>query len=93
VKIPASVRAGEIFKGEVGLKTEGQPAENHVINLSVLNPQGQLVPYLCKNLDSLAGKVSFQIPTALNELAGVWKLQARDVATGVSAEVSFRVTD
>ncbi|HPP11819.1 MAG TPA: beta-galactosidase, partial [bacterium] len=93
VKIPASVRAGEIFKGEVGLKTEGQPAENHVINLSVLNPQGQLVPYLCKNLDSLAGKVSFQIPTALNELAGVWQLQARDVATGVSAEVSFRVTD
>ncbi|MCM8768392.1 MAG: beta-galactosidase [Candidatus Omnitrophica bacterium] len=93
VKGPVIVPVGTIWDGQLQLEvTNGTPGF-HVVNLKVFNPKGELVPYLSKNLDCPAGQASFQIPFCLNADLGQWKIQAKDVASGVKAEISFRLIE
>ncbi len=93
VKIPLSVLRGKLLHGEIRLQTEGKSPGRHIINLVVVNPHAQEISYLSRNLDCTGGSCLFHLPLALNEQTGVWKIKARDVASGASAEASFTVKD
>lgn len=76
------------FSGEItptGVKTE------YVVNISVRNPQGQMLRYYGKRLKAPAGRFRGSVPLALNDTPGSWQLIATEVSSGVKAEHTFVV--
>jgi hypothetical protein len=59
--------------------------------LKGLTPEGVDTPWIDKVLVIEGGEASFQIPVALNEEPGIWKLQAVDWFTGAVSEEVFKV--
>lgn len=55
------------------------------------NPQANPIRYYGKNVLCTKGEGTSYIPLALNERPGRYKLTARDVLTGVSAEAFVNI--
>jgi len=68
----------------------GGPVDRSVVRLQVFDPAGKLVRYYSSNLTVIDGWAEFAIPFALNDSKGNWKVQARDVISGLTAEQIVR---
>jgi len=68
----------------------GNPVDRSVVHLQVFDPSGKLVRYYSSNVTVTDGKAEFAIPFALNDSEGNWKIQARDVVSGLTAEQLVR---
>jgi hypothetical protein len=68
----------------------GKPVDRSVVRLQVFDPTGKLVRYYSSNVTVTDGKAEFAIPFALNDSKGNWKVQARDVISGLTAEQVVR---
>lgn len=75
-------RGGEI-KGKIKILCNSKPIR-HIINIKVIRPDGKLVSYLQKNLETKNGFAEFSLSISLNEPEGEWKLIFTDVATRIS---------
>lgn len=84
---PRTARAGEGL--DFAFRLQGTPApEQHVLRLRVFGPDGQERPYYARNLRTgRAGRVAGRLHFAVDDPPGIWKLVARDVATGVTGTV------
>jgi hypothetical protein len=87
LSVDKSVEKGGMLT--VGLQTGDNSARP--VWLKGLTPDGVDTPWIDKVLVIEGGKASFQIPVALNEEPGIWKLQAVDWFTGSVPEVIFEV--
>lgn len=64
----------------------GNPVDRSVVRLQVFDPSGKLVRHYSCNVTIMDGKAEFSIPFALNDPKGKWKVHARDVICGLTAE-------
>lgn len=88
----ATARPGEVVKLEAAIEREGESQPGtHLFHLSVIGPDGKEKAVYAQNLLAGAGKTIAEIPFAYNDPAGEWKLQVRDVATGVTASTVIRL--
>ncbi len=72
--------------------SNGKPVDRSVVHVEVFNPEGRLVREYSGNADIVDGAGRFEIPFALNDARGAWRIRARDVVSGVSAERALRIT-
>jgi len=68
----------------------GSPVDRSVVRLQVFDPSGRLVRYYSSNVTVIDGRAEFAISFALNDAKGNWKVQARDVISGLTAEQMVR---
>ena len=64
----------------------GAPVDLSVVHLDVFDPAGKLVRYYSGNVTIRQGQANFPIPFALNDPKGTWRVQARDVVSGLTAK-------
>jgi len=57
----------------------------HVLRLNVFGPEGQRRRFYAQTLYPEGAKCETSVPLALNDAAGVWRIQVRDVLTGCAA--------
>ena len=64
----------------------GAPVDLSVVRVEVFDPAGRSVRYYSANLTVRDGQGSFQIPFAISDTKGAWRVHARDVISGLTAE-------
>jgi hypothetical protein len=84
---PATARLGE--HAAFTLKTSDQA--RHLLRCHVLSPDGALLPEYAKNVIVEGGSARFVLPSALNDPAGEYRIQATDVLDGSKAEARIRL--
>ena len=85
---PQRAHLGEIVEFRI---QSGAPADRHVIHLDVIDPEGSTVGPYSGNLITASKSSAKLLPIALNDKAGVWTLQARDVSSGETATAMLQV--
>jgi hypothetical protein len=65
--------------------SSGKPGAGHVLDLRVLGPGGQDLPWYRQQVPAAGGVARAAIPWALNEAPGGYTVVVRDVASGVMA--------
>ncbi len=65
------------------------PAARHWVNLRFFGPDGQERDHYRYNTVVARGADEIHIPLGLNDAAGVWKVVARDVCSGRTAQAQF----
>ena len=86
--VPRRLRAGA--NAPLALRLPGaSPAAVTLVHLTVLDPEGRIVPHYSGNLWLRGGTATWFLPLALNDALGRWQIRIRDVASGRSAAASF----
>ncbi len=67
----------------------GAPVDLSVVHVEVFDPSGRLVRYYSGNVTIRDGCAAYKIPWALNDQRGRWRVRARDVVSGHTAEVTL----
>jgi hypothetical protein len=65
----------------------GAPVDLSVVRIEVFDPAGRLARQYSGNVTVKDGRAAHQIPFALNDASGAWRVRARDVVSGLTAEV------
>lgn len=68
---------------------KGAPVDISVVRVEVRDPAGRVVRHYSSNVTVRDGSAKFDIPFALNDAAGTWKVRARDVVSGLTAEAAI----
>ena len=61
-----------------------------MVRVEVFDPAGKPVRYYSGNATIRDGRAPFPVPFALNDAKGAWRVRARDVISGLTAERTFR---
>ena len=86
-----AVKAGEVVKFAANIQKEGNEIGRHVLRVEVTRPDGELQKILGYNQNVIGGNATIEIPLGLNAPKGNWKVELRDVVSGVSASREFDV--
>ena len=62
-----------------------------VIRIEIYDPSGKQVEYYSGNYKASEGLLKVDIPLALNDPEGIWKVKAKDIESGEEAEATFIV--
>ena len=84
-----TVKAGETAKISVTLKTSAGTAGHHVFHMTVKTPDGETPWYFRQTKETANGKAVFEIPFAMNSVAGIYEVSVKDAATGTSKTVKI----
>ena len=72
---------------EVRLEDEaGKPVDRSVVRLEVFDPAGRQAAHYSGNVTVENGRAAFAVPFAMNDARGAWRVRARDVVSGLTAE-------
>jgi hypothetical protein len=82
VSLPAEAQAGAPLP--VQLRVVGGRG-THLLRLHVTGPDNRPRPFYAKTIEAPDGRATAAVPFALNDPIGAWRLEARDVATGLTA--------
>ena len=66
------------------------PVDRSVVHVEVFDPSGKLARPYSGNVTVKDGRAPFHVPFALNDAAGSWRIRARDVVSGLTAERSIK---
>ena len=92
VKCPRSVKRGKYVSYKVSFEADGKTTlGDHAVHVEVLDPQGQSVYALQRNLLALKGAATHKFLAALNDTPGKWTIRVTDPISGAKAERSFTV--
>jgi hypothetical protein len=90
VAAPTRATRGELVK--LSLSFDGAaPAEKQVFHVEVTNPAGELQYQYSGNVLAPGGAASKQIPLALNDPAGTWRIRVKDVLSGQERSLNLQV--
>ncbi|MCW5981138.1 MAG: beta-galactosidase [Bryobacteraceae bacterium] len=64
----------------------GAPVDRSVVHIEAFNPEGRLAREYSTNVDIVDGAAKVAIPFALSDARGAWRIRARDVISGLTAE-------
>jgi hypothetical protein len=64
----------------------GAAVDRSVVHVEVLDPSGRLVRHYGSNYTIRDGNAQIEVPFATNDQSGSWRLRARDVISGLTAE-------
>ena len=90
-EVEAEAKAGDIAKYKCQVKVSGGAAGMHVFRAEVHDPDGRLRREYCRNLLARAGAAEGEIPLALNDKAGTWRIVTTETVSGQTAECTFTV--
>jgi len=79
------------YKIEIEVETSTNEAGAHIVRLEVYDPEGKLYEPYTRNLLIGDGLFESQIPLALNEAKGRWKIHIKEVVSGNEATGEFSV--
>ncbi len=85
-----SAQAGEAVRIHVSLNTSAAPGR-HVVHLEIIEPNGKRSFLYSENMETYNGNAEKVVHTALNDPRGAWKIMAREVVSGKTAETSFQL--
>ena len=92
ITVPSTSKAGSML--EVVLTSDQAHPQGtlRVVHSEFANPSGELSPLYAQNVivSSLPHRV--QVPLALNDPQGSWKIQGHDILSGRSLQATFTVT-
>ena len=87
-----TVKVGDILDCEMTIIAAGNArAGRHVLRLQFTDPTGDIARHYTVKATAANGKALVSVPLALNEKIGRWRLQVRDVMTGLTGETAFEV--
>ena len=66
---------------------------DHVVHFSLIDPHGRNLEYYKSNLLTQAGQGVWKPKMALNETAGLWHIEAKDVISGITVRLPFSVIE
>jgi hypothetical protein len=90
---PAEAKAGRVLRVEGAIQPAGGVApELHSVRVEAFRPDGSRFDGFCANLLTDRGGFAHEMPLALDDPAGAWKVVATDVISRRSAEAVVRVT-
>lgn len=72
------------------LEEGGAPVDLSVVRVEVSDPTGRPVRHYSSNVTLRDGRATLQIPFAINDAKGAWRVRARDVVSGLTAEVTLK---
>jgi hypothetical protein len=92
LRAPSTLPHGR--KAEIEAQIEDQPVvvQPRVVRLEVFDPAGKLVEHYSGNVHFEGELGKLEIPFAWNDAPGVWRIRARDIASGASAETTLQVS-
>lgn len=89
-------RPSRIAKLEIGrdlalrlTDAAGAPVDLSVARVEVFDPSGRLARQYSGNVTIRDGRAAYGIPFAVSDPGGAWRVHARDVVSGLTAEVSI----
>jgi len=85
---PHRAHLGEIAEFHI---RSNSPAAHGVIHLDVIDPDGSTVAHYSGNLRAAGVVTAKNLPLALNDKTGVWKLRATDLPSGGTATAELQV--
>jgi hypothetical protein len=68
----------------------GAPVDLSVIRIEVVDPAGRVARQYSGNVTLKDGRAAYHIPFALSDAIGMWRVRARDVVSGLTAEVAVK---
>ena len=68
----------------------GAPVDLSVIRIEVADPAGRVARQYSGNVTLKDGRAAYRIPFALSDASGTWRVRARDVVSGLTAEVLLK---
>ena len=93
VKCPETVKKGSMLSISCKLDVEGEKPSDHVLSLSILDPNYKEIRYYRKNELAKKGILYTSWYLSLNEKTGLHTIFVRDVATGVTAKAQFEIVE
>ena len=69
------------------------PSVDTVVHVRVLDPDGAEVPWYSKNLAVRGGVAAMEVPFALSDRKGTWRVEVRDVLTGETKTAECVLSD
>ena len=78
----STAKPGDCVQIQVAVKASSTPVGQHVLLMTVQQPDGKNSLEYRKIRNSSTGQLSFNIPFALNDQKGKWLLQIKDGASG-----------
>ena len=88
---PRLVRVGEAVEFAVRLSADRGDPGVHVVRARVFGPDGRPRRLYSRNLLCRSGRATASFQLAWNDPAGVWRIAARDVVSGLEAERELTV--
>jgi hypothetical protein len=92
-ELTGHARRGDVIeiKGKIG--ADRRVSEFHVIRCEVVEPGGNRPRYHISNVSAPRGLFKFRLPLAVNAISGEWKIELRDVISGVRKVLSFTIRE
>lgn len=91
IKLPAKVKAGEIFKVTASIASDKKPVGDHFVNFQLVAPGGEELASNAKDVMLKTGAGSFDMQLPFNAQVGKWSLVARDAITGTQNSYALEV--
>lgn len=89
--VAGTVCAGTEAKLCAELKTEGAVPGQCVFAVNVYRPDGRYAPLYSINAAVQGTRLEHAVPFALNDMPGMWRVEVKDVLTGVSAQAQVEL--
>ena len=90
-RLAGPARLGQELPLEFRLHLDGGAPVKHVVHLDVYGPDGTRHYSYSRNFAFQTGRWTGGVPLALNDPPGKWTLRARDVTSGLTAQVVAEV--
>jgi hypothetical protein len=87
LKAAKQVKKGSTLQVAVNLNASSKSLGHHIFHLTVKTPDGQVPWFYRQTKEVKNGKATFEIPFALNALAGTYEITVKDAATKVTKSV------
>ena len=84
-------RPGDIVRFTVSLQAGSEELSTHCYHIELVDADNRLCPWFTFNTMAEHGKHVGELPLALNAKPGNWRLIAREVISGITAERGFEV--
>jgi hypothetical protein len=90
ISAPAEAKRGELVTARLKLRAP-KLGDTHAFRVHVIGPDGKEMRMLTQTLTAPRGAATWEVPIAVSDPAGGYRLQARDIATGAAAEATLTV--
>ena len=92
LQVPQFAKAGRRLPITVKIETKGDTPGEHIVHIDVTAPGSEKpVTYYAQNLTCYNSTAQTYIPLSINEIAGKYTIQARDVMTGTSKQAFVQI--
>jgi hypothetical protein len=90
LSLPPSAARGQPLPLTIKLDASKTPGR-HIVHIEFRGPSGAIMPLYTQNAVIESGRGQLQLITALNDPTGTWRITAREVVSGLTAQQSIQL--